>query len=318
MAGLPNLLPSARPECAWLVGMASRSVRRVFFLRLLAIVLAIQVASGCGIFDRFFPSATAPGRGPPQVSQPAAAISAATQAGIPRGFGVLSLEIRWPTAPYQDLRGFQTQLVPTSTTQITVAVNQLGLQIATTTVVRPAGQATSSATLTVPQGNNYGVVAEAFTGATGPIARGVAAGVNVIDGQTSSVGLILLSAYTPAISAFDVGVAKVGDPLTLSGFNLTPSWVGTAFPVVKFEGTDGSTKTAAVSATGSNTVTVTVPVSAAIGNVTVTVDGATSYSSALFWVAGALTVSTPQDVWTPPPPAAVSSCSSRSTPIRQR
>ncbi|MBM3274120.1 MAG: hypothetical protein FJZ00_03135, partial [Candidatus Sericytochromatia bacterium] len=213
---------------------------------------------------------------------------------LPDAHGVIRFIIEWPTGPGTDLRGYQTQLIPDSTSRIDLSIKAGTTTVATASVVRNQGEATKSVTVGVPRGNNYSVIADAFAGGSGPIARGAAAGVNVRAGQSTDVSLIMLSLFTPAITGFDNNIGAVGSTIRISGLNLRPTW--SAAPIVTLEGAAGASVSANVTASATDSITFTIPANAACGRVEVKADGVRSFSTSNIWVAGSLALTSSQAV----------------------
>ncbi|MBM3267724.1 MAG: hypothetical protein FJZ01_08765 [Candidatus Sericytochromatia bacterium] len=263
-----------------------RASRLVAAAALAAVLLALI---GCSAGERLFAAlgearfgiGRAVTAGQTQVSGPAALARA--------GLGLLALEFRWPTGPGRDLRGYHAQVIPDTTSKIVVAVQAYGTIVATASVTRNAGETSATLNLAVPARSNYSVIAEAYVGTTGPIARATAAGVNVLRGKTTAASLLMFSLFTPAITSFDQNAGGVGDTITLSGLNLKPAHVS-ANPSVILEGTAGSSVSATVTAATDTAITFKVPSGSAIGRVEVVTDGVPSYSTALFWVAGTFAI----------------------------
>ncbi|MBM3267725.1 MAG: hypothetical protein FJZ01_08770 [Candidatus Sericytochromatia bacterium] len=257
-------------------------------------LLALAAVAGCEAAPRFLGSFEA-NRAIARGAVGGAQALVSPDRLLPRDYGFLTLTLLWPTGPGQDLRGYRAQVVPDSTSKINVSVLAYGTTVATGSVTRNAGENSATLTLAVPARSNYGVVAEAVTGVSGPIARATAAGVNVLRGKTTPATMIMFSLYTPAITSFDYNAGAVGDSITLSGSRFRPSWSAT--PSVRLEGTAGASVSAAVTAATDTEITFTVPANTAVGRVEVLSDGVPSLSNAVFWRPSALALSATKASW---------------------
>lgn len=208
-----------------------------------------------------------------------------------KSFGTLQLLIRWPDLPVSP--PYRAQLIPTSTNTLRVTVKTGTTTIAQQSVSRPSGESTSSVSMQLEAATNLSVVAEAFNatlGTTTPIAQGTAAGININKSLTTNASIVLASLLAPSITGFNLNSGKVGDTLTLTGTQFQQSW---AEPSVTFNGTAATTLTNV----SSISLQVVVPSGATVGTVVVKVDGVSSTSNAIFWVASALGISANQASW---------------------
>ncbi|MBM3267722.1 MAG: hypothetical protein FJZ01_08755 [Candidatus Sericytochromatia bacterium] len=205
------------------------------------------------------------------------------RAGAPDArFGFLHLTVQWPGK----LPAYRSQLLPDSTARIDVDVLSAGAVVATGSVTRDAGQATRSLTITVPAGSNLSVSAYAKAAGGDRIARGTAAGFNVVRGGSTRLAILMFPLSFPAIESLDYNAGAVGSTITLTGSNFKPAWA--ADPTVVLEGSAGASVSATVTAATDAGITFTVPANAAVGRVEVVADGVGSLSSATLWVVSGL------------------------------
>jgi len=263
-------------------GLKRVSGRGLLALVVLLLLLSQALIAGCQALPRFLSGIDEARRA--VIRSHTVAADSILRPVLPADFGSLTLNIIWPMRPGRDLRGYHAQVIPDSTSRIDVSVLAAGTLVATGSVNRQAGEATASVTISLKASNNYTVIADAFAGGTGPIARGTAAGVNVLKGQQSRAALSMFSLYTPDISSSSVVTAQVGDSITLLGTNLAAAWAATAS--VNFTGGPASVS-ATVTLSQTGTLSVTVPGGAISGAVAVTLDGATSS------IFGPLTITVP-------------------------
>ena len=275
-------------------------------LVLIAVIAMAMAACHAGALSPSSPVARA--GGPPPVWHPQLAGVRAGAAATPMpAYGTLRLVIRWPSGPGRDLAGYHVQLIPDSTAKLVVTLaDSSGTVLATTAVLRSAGQATASVSMLVQAQSNLGVSVQAFaSGAgapTGPIAQGAAAGVNIVRSQDTIVPLTMTSLFVPTIATMSEDAGPIGDQVALSGQNLAPAWA--APPIVEFSGNAASVS-ATVTSTATGGLVVLVPSGAVTGPVQVIADGVPSTSTALYWVASALALGAPAPpAWEPSPPPA--------------
>jgi hypothetical protein len=209
-------------------------------------------------------------------------------------FGTIRLVIGWPLGPGRDLRGYHAQLIPDSTARIKIEVKSGGQTIAGEVVTRQAGVATVSATIPVRAYSNMSVRATAEASGGEVIAVGHAAGVNVSKGRTTAVPLVMTNLYIPEIETLSANTGIAGDRIILSGRNLSTTWA--APPSVTLFGSQASVS-ALVSGVSVSSMSVTIPQGARTGRIVVSVDGVESYSNAIYWVAGALSLTAPKESW---------------------
>ncbi|MBM3267721.1 MAG: hypothetical protein FJZ01_08750 [Candidatus Sericytochromatia bacterium] len=268
------------------------------FGRLLVLLLALAALTGCFAWWQGPAPARLADLGSIAVSQ-----AAGRKQLQPPGHGLLRVTVTWPAGGGRDLRGYQAQLIPDSTAVILLGVRVGATTIATASLDRAQGQATASTTIAVPGRSNLGVTALAISGTDPnpadptPIARGTAAGVNIVPGRTTSVALTLQSLFTPEIAAFDYNAGLVGNEITITGTNFQPAQVAGATPSVLLEGTAGASVSATISAASDSAITFAVPDGAAVGRIEVVADGVPSHSSAVFWVSGRPGIDAERHAW---------------------
>jgi sugar lactone lactonase YvrE len=264
-------------------------MQRLAYLMATVALLFVTLMAGCHVASRVAGLAIMSPKANSQPGSPGAPADGQGAGQAASEFGNLRISVIWPDGPGHDLRGYQAQLIPNSTSRIDLSVKAGSTTVATASVVRQAGQATASADVLLQAGNNLSLEARAYAPGKGdPIASGQAAGVVVLAGKDNDATLTLGSLFVPAIASFSVNVGKVGDSIDLFGQNLNPAWA--APPIVTFEGT-GASVSASIVATTSSSITVNVPAGGAVGRVVVAADGVPSVSNAIFWVASALAIS---------------------------
>ena len=224
----------------------------------------------------------------------------AANAATPVRYGSLILQIRWPEL---DRPGFHAALLPTTTQAIAVWV-RAGSQdlLATPRIVQRQGEeATVSVEIQVPEALNLAIEARAYrqanpdVAADTPIARGFAAGVNVVAGRQNPARIVLDALFVPAVSDFSSNFGAPGTTVSLTGVNFTVA--ASASLTVSFNGALASQ----VQVASSSGLLVVVPDGATSGRVVVTNDGVPSSSDANFWVVGAFDVDAPRSGWDPSP-----------------
>ncbi|MBM3267720.1 MAG: hypothetical protein FJZ01_08745 [Candidatus Sericytochromatia bacterium] len=211
------------------------------------------------------------------------------------GYGTLRLTIIWPDGPGRDLRGYHAQLIPDSTAKISVAVFAKGARVAAADLTREAGQATASATIGLRAYSNVSVIATARSASGEAIAMGTAAGISIVRSRATSVHLTMTSLFVPAIESVTENVGTGGDSVEIRGrlFFLP----GRAAPLASLGELPLTIAATSSDPREGDMVTVAIPDDAATGRVVITVDGVSSYSNALFWVATGLGIDAAKAAW---------------------
>lgn len=205
-----------------------------------------------------------------------------------QGQGWLRVEVRWPR---RDLPGFRAQAIPLRTRSIRLTTLDANATVADQRLlVRSAGSTlTSGATLLLEAGAGYSIKAEAFEEAdpavgAEPIAAGTAANVQIQKSKTTAVPITLTAAHAPAIQNLSVASGPYGLAIALTGTNF--GWTKDLPFEVRFGGL-----LAAATRDSDTQIRTVVPLGAPSGNVTVTVDGITSSSVAMFQITEGLDAS---------------------------
>lgn len=211
-------------------------------------------------------------------------------------YGILTLNIRWPDRP----EGYQTALIPTTTSALTIKVLDGTTVVGETTVTREAGASSATANLPLKAANNLSVEVKAYreaapvpNGATA-IAQGTAV-VNIVRSKKTSANISLSPLFAPTITGLSRNAGVTDEEVTITGTNFGSG----SIPVfVYFNGvlTVGATRSSETS------LIVKVPPSAPTGKVVVKADGVESASNVVFWVPKAISLSTTYQFWDPSEP----------------
>ncbi len=247
----------------------------------LAVLAVMAVLAGCqAILPLFYPA-------------PAPAGAAAARPVT----ATLLITVYWPMGPGRDFRGYHAQLIPDSTATVIATVRNGTTAVGTASVVRTTGQTSVTIPVTVPVGNGYNLIVNAYPGSNAPvatagaIAQATAVGINTLGltlatQHTLPVSVTLSSLYVPVITGLSAQAGNVNQTVQITGTNLAPDWE-IALPVVKFNGTAATT----VTRQNSGDITATIPMGATVGNIVVKADGVESVSTANYWVVTSQTVS---------------------------